>query len=203
MNRIGSGLVCLVGLAWAALGGLGSTPAAAELVQTTQYRTHSVHGTTPRAVLDDMSAHPIIDPDDGPAYANLTHAHTVTLKTATTGGACRITDLTFRWSFVLTLPQAADYARMSTGTRSMWNAFVADLKRHEETHRSIFLGCGAKFVPAAEKLTGPAGCIGMKARVDRFIAQRYEACMAEQRAFELRDRSHILGLAFIKAGRGQ
>ena len=56
--------------------------ASAELVHTTEYRTHPVHGTTPRAVWQYMNAHPIIDPDDGPAYANLTHDHDVAMKTA-------------------------------------------------------------------------------------------------------------------------
>ena len=36
--------------------------AAAELVHTTEYRTHAVRGTTPQAVWQYMNAHPIIDP---------------------------------------------------------------------------------------------------------------------------------------------
>ncbi len=181
----------------------GIAPAFAGMVYSTEYREHRVHGTTPRAIWQYMNAHPIIDPDDGPAYANLTHDHDLTVKVATQGGTCRVTDLTFRWHFVLTMPKAADYRAMSAATRSMWNAFVAGLKRHEETHRSIFVGCGKAFVPAAAQLTGPAGCFGMQRKVRRFIDQRYEACMAEQKAFERRDRSRILGLAFIRAATGK
>jgi predicted secreted Zn-dependent protease len=187
----------------AALGVATAPPASAELVHTTAYRDHPVSGTTPRTVWQYMNAHPIMDPDDGPAYANLTHEHDLTIRTETAGGACRVADLTFRWRFVLTLPKATDYARMDAGTQSMWNAFVAGLKRHEETHRQIFLGCAAKFVPAAAKLTGPAGCLGLKRKVQRYIDQQYESCLSEQRAFEARDRARILGLAFIKAARGQ
>ena len=182
---------------------VGIAPASAGLTYSTEYREHPVLGTTPRAIWQYMNAHPIMDPDDGPAYANLTHDHDLGVQVATQDGACRVTDLTFRWHFVLTLPKAADYGAMSAATRSMWSAFVAGLKRHEETHRSIFVGCGKEFVPAATRLTGPAGCFGMQRKVQRFIDQRYEACMAKQKAFERQDRSRILGLAFIRAATGK
>lgn len=177
--------------------------ARADLVHSTQYRNHTVRGTTPPEVWRYMNAHPIMDPDDGPAYANLTHDHDLSLQTGTRNGRCEVTSLTFRWRFVLTLPKAADYGRMSGATQAMWTSFLAGLKRHEETHRTIFLECGAQFVPAAERLTGPAGCFGMKRKVQRFIDQRYATCMAKQKAFERQDRSRILGLAFIRAATGK
>lgn len=177
--------------------------AAAELIHTTQYRTHAVRGTTPQAVLRYMNAHPIIDPDDGPAYANLTHDHHLSMATFAAGGVCRVKNLRFTWRFVLTLPKAVDYGAMNASTRSKWDAFVAGLKRHEETHRAIFLKCGAKFVPAAERITAAGGCAGLENKVRRSIERAYAACMSEQRAFEKRDRPRILGLAFVQAARSQ
>ena len=50
-------------------------PATAELRYTTIYKDHLVHGTTPGELYQDMIAHPIMDPDDGPAFANITHDH--------------------------------------------------------------------------------------------------------------------------------
>jgi len=182
---------------------VAASPAWAELVYKTQYRDHPVRGTTPPEVWRYMNAHPIMDPDDGAAYANLTHDHDLSLQVATKNGACRVTSLTFRWNFVLTLPKAVDYGRMSASTKSMWTNFVAGLKRHEETHRSIFVNCGEVFVPEATRLTGPSGCIGMQRKVRRFIDQRYASCMAKQKAFEKRDRSRVLGLSFIRAATGR
>lgn len=181
----------------------GPAPAWAGLVYSTQYRDHAVRGTTPPEIWRYMNAHPIMDPDDGPAYANLTHDHDLSLQVATRNGACRVTDLTFRWRFVLTLPKATDYGRMSAGNKSLWTNFVAGLKRHEETHRSIFIGCGESFVPEAMRLTGPSGCVGMQRKVRRFIDQRYASCMAKQKAFEKQDRSRVLGLGFIRAATGK
>src|SRR6185295_18223369 len=66
-----------------------------------------------------MIAHPIIDPDDGPAYANITHDHALTFKTVTVGGTCQVTNLVFSWNFIITLPKAADYAGMNGAAEKM------------------------------------------------------------------------------------
>jgi predicted secreted Zn-dependent protease len=198
--KITGGFVAL----WLAASLTFLAPAAtADLVHSTAYRTNPVRGSTAKSVLAYMNAHPIIDPDDGPAWANLTHDHDITIRTTAEGATCRVSDLTFRWRFVLTLPKAVDYRAMDARTRSMWDGFVAALKRHEETHRTIFIRCGERFVPAAERLTGPANCAGLERKVRRSIEQAYKSCMAEQRAFESRDRPRILGLALVKAAKGQ
>src|SRR5690606_24829739 len=111
--------------------------AAADLTHTTAYRTHRVAGTTPAELYRAMKADPIIDPDDGPALANLTHDHDLVVKLGPQGSACRVADLSFRWRFVLTLPEATEAARMSAANRALWTGFVRELKRHEETHRAI------------------------------------------------------------------
>ncbi len=120
----------------AAMAALAVANAVAELVHTTEYRTHAVRGTTPKAIFGYMNAHPIIDPDDGPAYANLTHDHVLSLDIASEDGICRVSALTFRWRFVLTLPHAVDEPAMDSETRALWNDFVAALKHHEEAHRA-------------------------------------------------------------------
>lgn len=185
-----------------AFGIAGGGAARAEIVQTIQYRDHAVAGSTPQSVIRYMNAHPIIDPDDGPAWANLTHDHDLTMKTAMVGGQCKVTSLTFRWRFVLTLPNAVDYGGMSGSTRAMWTSFHASLKQHEEGHRAIFLGCGKAFVPAAEKMSAAGGCSGLERKVRQFVDKKYEACMAKQRAYESRDRPRVMGAPFIRGAIG-
>jgi predicted secreted Zn-dependent protease len=177
-----------------------SAPGLAEgkLAHTTDYRSHPVQGATLFQIWRYMNAHPIIDPDDGPAYANLTHDHTLSIKTKVAGGACKVSDLNFQWSFVLTLPKAADYGQMSAGDRATWDSLVANFKRHEEGHRKIFLDCGKDFVPAATKLTGP-NCAALEKKVRQFIDKRYAACMAKQREYEKIDRPKVMASPFFKA----
>jgi len=139
-------------------------PALAELRYTTVYKDHFVHGTTPATLYQDMIARPIVDPDDGPAFANITHDHTLSLKTATVAGACKVTDLSFAWSFVITLPKAAEESRMSPATGTLWREFVGKCRWHEEHRVGIFLDCGKAFLAHAEAMTGPAGSSALTRR---------------------------------------
>src|SRR3974390_874720 len=189
-----------VGPVLALIAGLAG-PAAAELRHTTMYKDHVVHGTTPGELYADMIAHPIMDPDDGPAFANITHDHVLAVKTATIDGACKVTDIAFSWSFVITLPKAADATRMSPATASLWREFVAKCRAHEEHRVAIFLDCGKTFVDRAKVMTGPAGCAGLDGAVRRYVDEQYAACMKTQRAFGEADAPLIANLGLIKAGR--
>jgi predicted secreted Zn-dependent protease len=172
------------------------------LSASTAYKSNPVEGTTAAALWRYMLAHPIIDPDDGPAFANITHDHRLSVRTDSAGGLCRVAGLDFTWSFVITLPKAVDYARMDSATRRMWDQFTAYLKRHEEEHRTIFMDCGRSFVPAATKLTGLPGCLGMEKKVRAFVDRQYAACMDRQRAFDRGQKSTIAGLALVRAAQG-
>jgi predicted secreted Zn-dependent protease len=177
-------------------------PARAELKYATTYRDYLVHGTTPQMVWQYMAAHPIMDPDDGPALANITHDHKLAVSTATIGGTCKVTSLAFSWDFVITLPKAVDEKKMTPATDSLWREFVAKCRWHEEHRQEIFLGCGKTFTAAAEAMTGPAGCLDLDRRVRSYIDQQYTACMKTQRDFGRQDAPRISSLRLIRAGKG-
>ena len=162
MDRVTTCWVRGLSVAIAVLFAGGAGPAEAGLRYTTVFKSHPVYGTTPRTIVQYMNSHPIPDPDDGAALANITHKHTLSVTTQASGGGCAVKDLTFTWNFVITLPKAMERAKMSSSTVGMWNEFVAKAKWHELRRREIFLACGASFVPAAEKLTAPT-CWGLKA----------------------------------------
>jgi len=172
------------------------------LASNTVYRSHPVKGATAGEVWRYMLANPIIDPDDGPAFANITHDHRLSVQTESAGGLCRVTGLDFRWNFVITLPKAVDYAAMGATTKQMWDQFIAYLKKHEERHRTIFLDCGKAFVPAAAKLTGLPGCAGMDRKVRAYVDRQYAACMDRQRAFDRGEKATVAGLALVRAAKG-
>lgn len=172
---------------------------AAGLSSTLDYATYRVRGTTPAQLLRDMNRKPLIDPDSGPSYANLTHDHEVTIETSPTGGQCAVSRLDYAWRFVITTP-ATDESGLSAETRRLWRDLVASFRRHEEQHRAIFLDCGEDFVAAAGRMTAPA-CRRLEANVRAFLEQQYEACMARQRAFDARDTPRILALPFFRAAR--
>ena len=178
----------------------GLTPAFGELRTTTAYRQNQVGGTTPKELWRYMRSHPIID-EDGPALANITHDHTIAVRTKKSGGKCRVANIDFTWRFVITLPKAVDEARMSRSTRGQWREFTSYLKRHEEHHRTIFLRCGKKFLAKASRIGGGRTCFGLKTKVKRYIDKQYAACMAKQRDFDRRERRKVANLALSRASR--
>jgi predicted secreted Zn-dependent protease len=179
---------------------LSAAPAFGELRHSTAYRQNPIRGTTPAELWRYMAAHPIID-EDGPALANITHDHTLSVKTTKSGGACRAEAIDFNWQFVITLPKAVDEARMSGGTRAMWREFTAYLKRHEEHHRAIFLGCGKDFLAKAAKISSARTCSGLERKIGRFIDKQYAACMTRQREFDRQEKQTVANLALRRAYR--
>ena len=192
------GLAVAIAVLFAASG----RPAEAGLRYTTVFKSHPVYGTTPKSIVQYMNSHPIPDPDDGAALANITHAHKLNVTTRSSGSGCAVSSVDFTWNFVITLPKAMEQAKMSAATVGMWNEFVAKAKWHELHRREIFLACGASFVPAAERLTAPT-CFGLKAKVRRYIDQQYALCMKKQREFGRADRASIANLSLMRAGLGR
>jgi len=180
--------------------GLGVGSAYAGLRYTTSYRQNEIRGTTPEQLRLFMASHPIID-EDGPALANITHEHKLSVATVRSDGVCRVSNLDFKWDFVITLPKAVDEAGMSQKTRVMWREFTAYLKRHEERHRTIFLGCGKDFVAEAAKLTARGPCLLLRTKVKRYIDKEYQACMVKQRAFDREERRSVLKLSLLRTNR--
>ena len=168
---------------------------------TTVFKPHLIYGTTPQAVWQYMVSHPIADPDDGPALANILHDHRLAVTTSASRGACTVKHLSFTWHFVITLPKAVDYARMSSTTARMWREFLAKARWHELHRRAIFLGCGGSFVPAAERMTAPT-CPALQAKVRSYIDREYAICMIKQREFGVTDGLSVARLGLIRAGRG-
>jgi predicted secreted Zn-dependent protease len=179
-----------------------SAAEAAGLSSATTYTDHPVHGTTAYGLCRDMAVHPIVDPDDGNALANLTHDHMLAVSTApTTSGQCRVSSLSFHWQFVITLPKAVDEPKLDSKTRSVWQSFRAHLKWHEEHHRAIFLECGKTFVRDAAKLTGP--CASLEHTVRASIDKAYAACMVRQRNFDAADHDTVRSTPFMELARSQ
>ena len=103
--------------------------------------------------------------------------------------------------FVMTLPQAQNASAMSASTRSAWNAFVAFTRRHEETHRSIYVECGNTFVAKAERMTA-SNCGALQASIRQLLEREKSACETRQRAFDRSEYGRVAGLSLFRMARG-
>ncbi|MCB1500169.1 MAG: DUF922 domain-containing protein [Bauldia sp.] len=193
-NRIAQAVVVL-GVA----AGLGSA-ALAEVRSSTQTRAYNVGGTTARSLVSYMRSRPFAG-SHGDAVANIRPTYALSVATRQSGSVCRASKVTLNIRFVMTLPRAQSASAMSASTRWAWNAFAAFSRRHEETHRSIYVQCGNSFVAKAERMTA-SNCGALQASIRQLLEREKKACESRQRAFDRSDYRRVANLSLFRMARG-
>jgi len=183
----------------ALLGGF-SADAFAVVRTSTSYRSYFVGGSSAASLVSYMRSHRFPG-DHGPAMANVRASYSLNVATKQSGSVCRASGVTLNVRFVMTLPSARSSA-MSAGTRSVWNSFVAFARRHENTHRSIYLSCANAFVAKAERMTA-ANCGALQASIRSSLASAQRACESRQRAFDRSDAGRARGLSLFTLARAK
>jgi predicted secreted Zn-dependent protease len=188
---------------WVALGvvlaGSFGAGALAEVRTSTVTRGYSVGGTTASSLVSYMRSNPFHG-DSGDAVGNIRPYYSVSSVTRQSGGTCRASKVTLNIRFVMTLPQARSAAAMGASTRSAWNSFVAFTRRHEETHRSIYIQCGNAFVAKAQRLTAST-CGALHASINRLLEAEKRACATRHRAFDRAEASRLRNLSLFRMAR--
>jgi predicted secreted Zn-dependent protease len=189
---------CWRGLLAAVLLGSLSSQAFAGVRSSTTYRSYMVGGTSASSLVSYMRSRPLAG-DHGPAMANIRPSYALSVATRQAGGVCRASSVTLNIRFVMTLP-AARTSSMSSKTRAAWNSFVAFARRHENTHRSIYLGCANSFVATAERMTA-VNCGSLQAAIRGRLAAEQRACEARHRAFDRSEAARARGLSLFRLAR--
>ncbi len=122
---------------------LVASAAHAGTIAKTRYEYYLVTGKTLVDVYNSMLRRgPHVD--GAKAYAS-TSATSSQEGKLVTGKSCRITDYKLKIDFVIRLPKIKDEVTLSSAERGRFQKFSQFLKKHEETHRSIWLDCAAKL----------------------------------------------------------
>ena len=106
----------------------------------TTYLYFPVHGNSLPALHSDMAR-------NGPT-ANGVRGYGITraLIGRRMLGSCQMKDSAHMdLEFQITLPRAATTTALSVVDRGLWNRFTEFVKKHEDTHRSIWLACAAEY----------------------------------------------------------
>jgi predicted secreted Zn-dependent protease len=168
--------------------------AIADVKTSTRIQTYSVGGTTAHTLVSYMRSNPFHG-SRGDAVANIRPNYRLNVASRQSGGTCRPSNVTLNIDFVMTLPKARN--QLDSTTRSAWNAFVAFTKRHEETHRSIYVKCGNDFVAKAERLSA-ATCSALDAAIRRLLEVEKAVCDVRQRAFDRAEYGRVASLGLFK-----
>lgn len=178
---------------------IGAGPAAyAEIATRTIERDYRVRGIDARTLVGYMRARPFAG-DNGPAMANIRPRYDLKIETAAgerkargkrkaeKTGVCRVGKVTLSIRFTMTLPRAVQEARLDRRTRRAWRSFKSFTRRHEETHRRIYLRCARGFLRKAAAMSSPGSCYRLKREVRRLLDREDKACNRLHDAFDRRD----------------
>ncbi|MCB1490149.1 MAG: DUF922 domain-containing protein [Bauldia sp.] len=176
-----------------------ATSAWAGVKTSTQYRSYYVSGSTARSLVSYMRSHPFRG-DRGDAVANVRPNYRLSMATKSSGGTCRASAVNLHIAFTMTLPRARSESAMASSTRNAWRSFVSFAKRHESTHRNIYIQCGNSFVAKAQRMTNKS-CGALQASIRRLLESEKRSCEAKQRAFDRRDYGRVRNLSLFRMGR--
>lgn len=170
-------------------------PAEARPVHSTKYSYYSINGDSAEEIYGAMLR-------KGPRV-NGAKAYAATSATTTQdgrmaqGGSCRIEAYRLTIDFVIRLPKIRNERVLPPADRRHWQQFAAFLKKHEETHRAIWIDC-------ATELERQVKAIHVKscAEADRRARQLWErmraACTKKHNAFDAAEQKRLMKHPFVR-----
>ena len=100
-------------------------------------------------------------------------------------------------TFTIRLPQLRKGIKLNTATRRNFEEFYRLAKRHEETHRRIWLSCAAEAESLVLNLSAKT-CSQAEARGFDIVNQAGKRCHARQVKFDTAEQGRLLKNPFIK-----
>lgn len=186
--------ICLPPLLGVAMAIALALPASAGPAQSTSYSFYKISGKSAAAIYAAMIS-------NGPrvrgaeAYAATTAETTQTGKLVQ-GSMCQVQNYRLKLDFVIRLPKLTGESAMAAGDRNRWRQFVAFLKRHEETHRSIWLDCAVRLERQVKALR-IADCGAADRQAAKLWSATRAQCSARHDAFDAAEQKRIIRQPFV------
>jgi predicted secreted Zn-dependent protease len=134
---------------------------------------------------------------NGKAYASAQMEPRITAKTIKEGASCGIHEFKIDMTFTIRLPQLRKGIKLDTATRRRFEEFYRLAKRHEETHRRIWLSCAAEAEALVQNVSAKT-CSQAEARGVEVVNQAAKRCDARQVKFDSAEQRRLLKNPFIQ-----
>ena len=135
------------------------------------------------------------------AYALTTMRSTQTGRLVQ-GKSCKVSNYNVSMSFKMKLPKLRDGTKLSGAERGRWSAFAFFVKRHEETHRAIWLGCGREMERRIAGLKA-ASCGAWEAAEKKIVASVVARCNVKHQGFDNSEQRRLASHPFVRAAFGR
>jgi len=187
-RRMGKVFVALI-VTWAVLG--AATTAQAGVRYTTKYKHYAIKGKTSLELVLFMGRYgPMVGHQR--AYGTIHPNPDVDGKLQQLKNRCAIKNFSITYDFVITLPKVNNRKSMTRRARKLFARFYGDTKRHEHTHRAIYLKCARRADKRIRALRNIRQCGRLDSAIGVVIKEEFAKCEAAHKAF---DRREARGLA--------
>jgi predicted secreted Zn-dependent protease len=170
--------------------------AAAAPTQKTKYKYYSVTGDTAPEIYRAMIRRGP-DVNGVNAYASTSATSSQNGKLIAQGKSCRVADYQFNIDFTINLPKLKNEAALSGATAAKWSQFKSFLKTHEETHRSIWMGC-AKTLESQVKALRTTDCKALDKQAANLWKKMRSVCDKKHAAFDAAEQKKLLKHPFVR-----
>lgn len=183
--------VLVVAASVVAIGG----PALAKPLYSTKYTYYNVAGDSAEEIYSAMLR-------KGPRV-NGAKAYAATSATTTQdgkllqSGSCRIEDYRLKLEFVIKLPKIRNESVLPSSDRTRWKEFSAFLQKHEETHRTIWLGC-ASDLERQVKAISATSCGDADKKAAALWEKMRKSCSSKHVAFDAAEQKKLMKHPFVK-----
>ncbi len=186
--RIRAVAMCLPIAVWASFAHAGT-------IATTRYDYYAISGKTLVDIYDSMLRRgPHVD--GAKAYASTSATSSQEGKLVGRNN-CRIEDYRLKIDFVIRLPKIKEETKLSSAERTRFQRFSQFLKKHEETHRSIWLECAAKLGAKVAKISAKS-CNEAETRSEKLWAEMRRSCNQRHQAFDAAEQKRLLQHPFLR-----
>jgi predicted secreted Zn-dependent protease len=169
--------------------------AAAKPKHTTSYSYYSVSGDSAGELYSSMLRRgPHVDGQK--AYAATSAKHRFQARFVQ-GSSCKIKDLTLSFEFSIRLPKAKDPKALKGSTKVGWAAFSDFVRKHEEMHRTIWLGCAQELERRILAIRTNS-CDKAERMAEELDSAAWESCNKKHNAFDAAEQLRLAKHPFVR-----
>jgi predicted secreted Zn-dependent protease len=173
-----------------------ASPAASKPTEKTRYKYYSISGDTPGEIYSSMIRRGP-DVNGVNAYASTAATSSQSGRLVLQGKSCRVDGYSFNIDFVINLPKLKNEKALSGATAAKWGQFKSFLKTHEETHRSIWMGCARQLEAKVQSLRSK-DCKALDRQAGQMWKTMRTACDSKHAAFDAAEQRRLLRHPFVR-----
>lgn len=165
-------------------------------IEKTKYKFYPISGNTPGEIYSAMIRRGP-DVNGVNAYASTSATSAQSGRMVLKGKSCHVDGYKFSINFIINLPKLKNEQALRGNTATKWSEFKSFLKTHEETHRSIWLGC-AKTLEAQVKALRTNDCKVLDKQAAQLWKKMRTSCDSKHAAFDAAEQKRLLKHPFVR-----